>query len=82
MNITELASNLKLPYIRDNWNKLIDEAKHSKQDYTAFLENLLESEWLLRTENGQVRRIKEAKFPLKKYLVDFKRTKYDEVFWC
>jgi len=81
MNITELASNLKLPYIRDNWNKLIDEAKHSKQDYTAFLENLLESEWLLRTENGQVRRIKEAKFPLKKYLVDFKRTKYDEVFW-
>lgn len=30
--------------------------------------------------NGQARRIKEAKFPLKKYLVDFKRDKYDPVF--
>jgi DNA replication protein DnaC len=80
MNITELAGNLKLPYIRNNWQQLIDEAKHTKQDYTAFLENLLDGEWCLRTSNGQARRIKEARFPLKKYLVDFKRTKYDEVF--
>jgi DNA replication protein DnaC len=58
----------------------VDEAKHTKQDYTAFLENILESEWHQRLENGQSRRIKEAKFPLKKYLVDFNREKYDEVF--
>ncbi len=80
MNITELAGGLKLPYARDNWQQLIEEARHTKQDYTVFLENLLESEWRLRTSNGQARRIKEAKFPLKKYLVDFKRNKYDEVF--
>jgi len=80
MNITELAGDLKLPYARDNWQQLIEEARHTKQDYAAFLENLLESEWRLRTSNGQARRIKEAKFPLKKYLVDFKRNKYDEVF--
>ena len=80
MNISELAGNLKLPYIRDNWQQLIDEAKHTKQDYTAFLENFLDCEWRLRTSNGQARRIREAKFPLKKYLVDFMRTKYDEVF--
>ena len=80
MNITELAGNLKLPYIRDNWQQLIDEARQTKQDYTAFIANLLDCEWRLRTSNGQARRIKEAKFPLKKYLVDFKRDKYDEVF--
>ena len=80
MNATELAVKLRLPYIRDNWRQLVDEAKHTKQDYTAFLENILESEWHQRLENGQSRRIKEAKFPLKKYLVDFNREKYDEVF--
>ena len=80
MNIAELAIKLRMPYCRDNWRQLIDEAKHTKQDYTAFLENLLESEWRQRLENSQARRIKEAKFPLKKYLVDFKREKYDEVF--
>ena len=80
MNITELAVNLKLPYIRDHWRQLVDEAKHTKQDCAAFLENLLDCEWRQRLENGQTRRIKEAKFPLKKYLVDFKRDKYDQVF--
>jgi len=80
MNITELAGKLKLPYIRDNWQLLADEARHTKQDYMAFIGNLLDCEWRLRLENGQTRRIKEAKFPLKKYLVDFKRDKYDEVF--
>jgi len=80
MNITELAANLKLPYARDHWEQFVDEAKHLKQDYAAFLMNLFDCEWRLRLENGQTRRIKEAKFPLKKYLVDFKRDKYDQVF--
>jgi DNA replication protein DnaC len=80
MNITELSTNLRLPYIRDNWQQLTDEARHTKQDYAVFLENLLDCEWRKRLENGQARRIKEAKFPLKKYLVDFKRDKYDGVF--
>lgn len=80
MNITDTCKNLRLPYIRDNWQQLVDEAKHIKQDYAAFLANLLDCEWQLRLANGQARRIKEAKFPLKKYLVDFQRTKYDEVF--
>ena len=75
MNITELCVNLRLPYISDNWRQLVDEAKHTKQDCVAFLENLLDSEWRQRLENDQARRIKEAKFPLKKRLVDFKRGK-------
>jgi DNA replication protein DnaC len=80
MNITDLCIKLKLPYCRDNWRQLADEAKHTKQDCVSFLENILDSEWRLRLENGQARRIKEAKFPLKKYLVDFKREKYEELF--
>ena len=80
MNITELCAKLRLPYIRENWRQLTDEAKHTRQDYAALLENLLDSEWHLRLENGQAKRIKDAKFPLKKYLCDFKRDKYDEVF--
>jgi len=31
-------------------------------------------------ENGQNRRIRFARFPIKKYLCDFDRTKYDQVF--
>jgi DNA replication protein DnaC len=80
MSITELAINLKLPYARDNWQQLVNEAKHTKQDYAAFLENLFDLEWQLRLNNGQARRIKEAKFPYRKYLVDFKWDKYDPVF--
>ncbi len=80
MNLTELASKLRLPYIRDNWNLLAEEAKHKNQDYAEFLADMLDSEWRLRLENGQARRIKEAKFSIKKYLVDFKRDKYDPLF--
>ena len=80
MNITELAVQLKMPYTRDNWQQLIEEARHTKPDYNAFLTNLLDCELQLRLSNGQTRRIKEAKFPLKKYLVDFNRTKYDQLF--
>jgi DNA replication protein DnaC len=69
-----------MPYIRENWQRLVDEARHTNLDYAVFLENLLECEWLLRLEKGQYKRIKDARFPLKKYLADFKRDKYDDVF--
>jgi DNA replication protein DnaC len=80
MKITELAGLLKLSYVRDNWQQLTDEANHTRQEYEAFLENLLDSEWKLRVANGQARKIQQARFPLKKYLVDFNRDKYDELF--
>ena len=41
---------------------------------------LLSHETEKRTNNGILRRIKEAKFPIKKYLVDFDRAKYDSAF--
>jgi len=78
--INEFASKLKLSYTRDNFQQLIDEANHVKMSYDQFLLRLLEGEWQRRTENAVARRLKEAKFPLRKYLVDFDRTKYDAAF--
>ena len=80
MTIRELAKDLKLPYIRDNFEQLVSEARHTKPDYGAFLLDYLECERQKRMENGISRRIHDAKFPLKKYLVDFDRTKYDPAF--
>ena len=45
-----------------------------------FLANLLSGEIERRAENGISRRIADAKFPIKKYLVDFDRGKYDTAF--
>lgn len=55
---------------------LIDEANHTKMSYREFLETLLEHEVLLRKENGIKRRLRIAKFNVKKYLEDFDRSKY------
>jgi DNA replication protein DnaC len=79
-SISDLAHELKLTYIRDCAEDAIRQARHLKQDPAAFLENLLTLEMERRAGNGVARRIKEAKFPIKKYLVDFDRRKYDPQF--
>lgn len=80
MRTREMASELKLPYIKDNHQNLIDEAIHTRMEYSEFLERLLEGEVLLRKENGVSRRLRYAKFPIKKYLEDFDRNKYGSEF--
>ena len=77
MNIAELAANLKLSYIKNNY---VEFAAKKKCSHEEFLLGLLEGEWENRVENGSKRRIKEAKFPYKKYLCDFKRNKYGDEF--
>jgi len=79
-SIQELASQLKLTYIRDNADQLILQAQRTGQDLQSFLEMLLTAEMERRAGNGIARRIKEAHFPIKKYLVDFDRGKYDAAF--
>ena len=79
-NIQELSSRLKLSYVRDNAATLIGEARQTQQDYADFLQNLLLREVERRTENTITRRIKDARFPIKKYLVDFDKAKYDKAF--
>lgn len=78
--VESLASQLKLSYIRDNAKDLIAQARHTQMDYEAFLASLLNLEVERRTANGITRRIADAKFPIKKYLVDFDKRKYDPAF--
>jgi DNA replication protein DnaC len=77
MNIAELATNLRLAYVKNNYAEMAGKPKLSHEE---FLLRLLEGEWENRVENGSKRRIKEAKFPYKKYLCDFKRNKYGDEF--
>jgi DNA replication protein DnaC len=71
-----MAIELKLSYVKDNFESALDEAKQTKMGYEIFLETLLKNELLRRAENGISRRIRMSKFPIKKYLEDFDRTKY------
>lgn len=80
MNIVQMATELKLSYIKDNYELVLEEAKHTKMDYDTFLEVLLKNELLRRAENGVLRRLRTAKFPIKKYLEDFDRNKYGDEF--
>ena len=77
MTIEEIASELKLPYTRNNSQMLIEEAKHTQMSHEEFLTRLLESEYELRRENGVKNRLRYARFPYKKYLEDFDTSKYE-----
>ena len=82
MTIELLAKELKLAYIGRSYKKLSKEvAKTLSKGGAAltneeYLQRLLIGEYENRLNNGVNRRIKEAKFPYKKYLVDFNKTKY------
>ena len=77
MTIEKFAKELRLGYIGKYWQELASDDSLTHKDY---LFELLQSEYEQRLENGVKRRIKEAKFPYKKYLIDFDRTKYSEEF--
>lgn len=80
MEINEIAYILKLPYLRNNAQTLIDEANHTKMSYQEFLKMFLEREFLLRRENSIKNKLRYAKFPYKKYLEDFDTSKYEAEF--
>jgi len=80
MELSKMAGLLKLSYVRQHCEDEIIEAQHTKISYEDFLRKLLENELQRRKENGVTRRLRLAKFPLKKYLEDFDRTKYGAEF--
>lgn len=80
MNIKENSKILKLSYVFKNYENEIKEAKQTKKDYEKFLDELLEKEINQRKENGIKKRIRYAKFPIKKYLEDFNRKLYNPEF--
>lgn len=64
-DISELASQLKLPGIRKYFSDEIKECTLKELDYESFLLKLLEKEFELRQENGKNNRIRGANFPYK-----------------
>ncbi len=80
MEIKEIAKELRLPYIKENYEMLIEEATNTKMGYSKFLLTFLENEKELRRNNGIKSRLKNAKFPIKKYLEDFDKNKYEDQF--
>jgi len=75
--IRELCVELKLAHMKDTWYELASDTSLSHEDY---LLEILTAEYENRLNNGIARRLKDAKFPYKKYLVDFDKTKYPEEF--
>jgi DNA replication protein DnaC len=80
MQIREMAIELRLPYTKENYPLLVDEANQCSLGYIDFLETLLKRELDLRKGNSLNNRLRRAKFPIKKYLEDFDRNKYGVEF--
>lgn len=74
--INQLTKELKLSYIRHNIDEEIKQAKHLKLSYEEFLEGLLIKEKETRLSNGIQNRLREARFPQKKLLEDFKKSRF------
>ncbi len=71
-NIQKLAYKLRLPYIKNNYIESIHESMDKQFSYEQFLEYVLTKETEARGVNSVNRRIKAAKFPYLKYLIDLK----------
>lgn len=74
------AKELKLSYLQHNYNEFITESKHTKPSYEAFLLDYLSRECEKRKNNSIKRRMRAAKFPVKKYLENFDKSKYRSEF--
>jgi len=79
-NLNELCTKLRLPYIKENYKDLIKEAQMTDQSHKDFLEQLLENEYLQKSEKATQTRIRSARFPQKYFLLDFDKSVYDPKF--
>ena len=70
--IEKMAYRLKLSHTKNNYSASISEAMDKNASYEDFLKILLRNEIELRESNGIDRRIRNAKYPYKKYLHDLK----------
>ncbi|WP_058487025.1 IS21-like element helper ATPase IstB [Defluviitalea phaphyphila] len=68
--ISLFSKELKLPYILKHFKEEINEANTKNLTFDEFLYELFEKEYDLRKENGIKNRIRNAKFPYKKYIED------------
>jgi len=75
--VETLAKELMLTYMSRNHLRLTEEAKALRLGYEEFLADALEKEIEYRFENRKQRRIKDARFPYRKYLQDLSLDEYD-----
>lgn len=78
MSIKENAKKLLLAYTAKNADLHLQEAAATEMAYDAFLDGILARELEYRQENRLKKRIVGAKFPFKKYLIDFDRTPFEK----
>lgn len=70
--IREYALQLKLANLKLNYKAMIDEAKQNDYNYQDFLELILKADLEVREQNRKDYLLKNAKFPNKLYLEDYK----------
>ncbi|SFI41402.1 IstB-like ATP binding protein [Tindallia magadiensis] len=68
--LAHFSREIKLPYTLKHFKEELEEANKKNKTYETFLYDLLEKEYDLRKENGRKSRIRNARFPYKKYLED------------
>ncbi|MGO1370211.1 MAG: IS21-like element helper ATPase IstB [Senegalia sp. (in: firmicutes)] len=66
--IKKYVKELKIPGISKNLNMKIEDAYRLDQSYEDFLREIFVDAYDMRKENGKKNRIRNAKFPYKKYL--------------
>jgi DNA replication protein DnaC len=70
---------LKLNFIRENFDKLLEQALQNKSDKALFLEQLIQAEVEEKQERATERRIKSARIPVHKELEDFQFTHPEKI---
>ena len=66
--IKKYVSELKIPGVNQGLKMNLEEAYKTDKSYEEFLRDILIEAYDMRKENGKKNRIKNAKFPYKKYL--------------
>jgi DNA replication protein DnaC len=78
MEIKSLTNPLQLSYIGRHFTKMVEEATHTRMPHGEFMIDALTKELEQRKGNRVQRRIKEARFPYRKYLTDLDLDEYNE----
>lgn len=72
LEIKKYVSELKIPGVNQGLKMSIEEAYKFDKSYEEFLRDILIEAYDMRKENGKKNRIKNARFPYKKYLDELK----------
>ena len=72
LEIKKYVSELKIPGVNQGLKQNIEDAYKFDKPYEEFLRDILIEAYDMRKENGKKNRIRNAKFPYKKYLNELK----------